>query len=104
MSVSSFLRILRWFLVPAAAFVICPPEAFAQEQGRLQGRVFIEGTRDPVEGAVVRLDPPMYQANGFDLETMAKTVETVTDSGGPLCVYLFAEWSLGDDHLGGRLL
>ena len=82
MSVSSFLRILRWFLVPAAAFVICPPEAFAQEQGRLQGRVFIEGTRDPVEGAVVRLDPPMYQANGFDLETMAKTVETVTDSGG----------------------
>ncbi len=82
MSVSSFLRILRWLLVPSAAFSIGAPEGFAQESGRLQGRVFIEGTRDPVEGAVVRLDPPMYQADGFSLETMAKTVETVTDSGG----------------------
>ncbi len=82
MSVSSFLRILRWFLVPSAAFVLCVPEAFGQDSGRMQGQVFVEGTRDPVEGALVHLDPPEYQPDGVTPETLATAVETETDGNG----------------------
>ena len=82
MRVSRFLRILRWFLVPFAAFVICAPEAFAQDSvGRFQGRVFLEGTREGVAGATVRAEPPRFQPNG-DPETIAVPVETVTDDNG----------------------
>ena len=82
MSVSSFLRILRWFLVPSAAFVLCAPEAFAQDSGRLQGQVYVEGTRDPVAGALVHMEPPEFQPDGVRRETLATPVETETDGNG----------------------
>lgn len=76
------LRVLSLFVVPVAVFSICAPEAFAQDSGRLQGRVFIEGTRDPVAGALVYMDPPEYQPDGVTKETLAMPVETLTDDGG----------------------
>jgi len=78
----SISRLFRLFLVPAAVFVLCAPEAFAQDSGRLQGRVFVEGSRDPVEGAVVHLEPPIMQPDGFTRETLARPVETETDADG----------------------
>jgi tetratricopeptide (TPR) repeat protein len=78
MSVS---RLLRCVMVPLAVFSIGVPEAFAQERGVIQGRVFLEGTRDPVEGAMVTADPPRFQPDGT-LETLAVTVETDSDDDG----------------------
>ena len=77
-----FLRLLKLFVVPVAVFVACTSEAFAQDSGRLQGRVFIEGTRDPVAGALVHLEPPEYQPDGVTKETLATPVETLTDDDG----------------------
>ena len=66
----------------AAVLLIGPPEGLAQqEEGRIQGRVFIEGTRDPVVGAFVRADPPLFSPNG-DRLTLAEPLETVTDDDG----------------------
>ena len=78
MSVSCLLRCV---LPAAAVFSLGAPEGFAQEEGRMQGRVFLEGTREPVAGAVVRADPPMFRPDGTR-EDMAKPVETVTDDTG----------------------
>jgi TolA-binding protein len=77
----SFFRLFRCVLVPLTIFSIGVPEAFAQERGVIQGRVFLEGTRDPVEGAVVTADPPRFQPDGT-LETLAVTVETDSDDDG----------------------
>ena len=75
----------RRFLVGACAAAILllgPPAGLAQqEEGRIQGRVFIEGTRDPVVGAFVRADPPLFSPNGDRLQ-LAEPMETVTDDGG----------------------
>ena len=66
----------------AAILLLGPPEGLAQnEEGRIQGRVFIEGTRDPVVGAFVRADPPLFSPNGDRLQ-MAEPMETVTDDDG----------------------
>ena len=66
----------------AAILLLGPPEGLAQnEEGRIQGRVFIEGTRDPVVGAFVRADPPLFSPNGDRLQ-MAAALETVTDDDG----------------------
>ena len=66
----------------AAILLLGPPEGLAQnEEGRIQGRVFIEGTRDPVVGAFVRADPPLFSPNGDRLQ-MAEPLETVTDDDG----------------------
>jgi len=76
------MSVSRLFLVPAAVFVLCAPEAFAQDSGRLQGRVFVEGGRDPVVGAVVRMDPPEFQPDGVTRETLAVAVDTESDDKG----------------------
>ena len=56
----------------AAILLLGPPEGLAQqEEGRIQGRVFIEGTRDPVVGAFVRADPPLFSPNGDRLQMAA---------------------------------
>ncbi len=69
-------------LSAAAILLLGPPEGLAQnEEGRIQGRVFIEGTRDPVVGAFVRADPPLFSPNGDRLQ-MAAALETVTDDDG----------------------
>ena len=50
-------RLLGLVSVAAVIFsMIAAPEVFAQAQtsGRIQGRVFADGTREPVVGAVVR--------------------------------------------------
>ena len=66
----------------AAILLLGPPEGLGQnEEGRIQGRVFIEGTRDPVVGAFVRADPPLFSPNGDRLQ-MAEPLETVTDDDG----------------------
>ena len=66
----------------AAVLLVGPPEGLAQqEEGRIQGRVFIEGTRDPVVGAFVRADPPLFSPNGDRLQ-LAEPLETVTDDDG----------------------
>ena len=65
----------------AAILLLGPPEGLAQEEGRIQGRVFIEGTRDPVVGAFVRADPPLFSPNG-DRLTLAEPLETATDGDG----------------------
>lgn len=77
-----FLRLLRVFLVFVAVLSICAPEAFAQDSGRLQGRVFVEGTRDPVAGAAVHMEPPEFQPDGVTRETLATPVDTTTDDNG----------------------
>ncbi len=76
------MSVSRLFLVPAAVFVLCAPEAFAQDSGRLQGRVFVEGSRDPVVGAAVHMDPPEFQPDGVTEETLATPVDTTTDGSG----------------------
>lgn len=78
MSVS---RGCRCLLAAAVAFLLVPPPGFAQEEGRIQGRVYIEGTRDPVVGALVRADPPLFGPDGSPLTT-AEPLETVTDDNG----------------------
>ncbi len=66
----------------AAILLVGPPEGLAQqEEGRIQGRVFIEGTRDPVVGAFVRADPPLFSPNGDRLQ-LAEPLETLTDDDG----------------------
>ena len=65
----------------AAILLLGPPEGLAQEEGRIQGRVFIEGTRDPVAGAFVRADPPLFGLDGDRLQ-QAEPMETVTDGNG----------------------
>jgi len=74
-------RLFGCVLVPAAVFSIGVPEGFAQDRGVIQGRVFLEGTRDPVEGAVVKAVPPRFQPDGT-LESLAEPVETVSDDDG----------------------
>ena len=79
------MTVSRWFrclLLAAAVLLLGAPEGFAQgDTGRIQGRVFIEGTRDPVEDALVRADPPRFAPNG-DRESLAEPMETLTDGGG----------------------
>ena len=58
------------------------PRGLAQEEGRIQGRVFIEGTRDPCRrrpssGPI----PPLFSPDG-DRLTLAQALETVTDDDG----------------------
>ena len=65
----------------AAVFLAGPPEGAAQDVGRIQGRVFIEGTRDPVIGAAVRADPPLFSPDGDRLQ-LVEALETVTDDDG----------------------
>ena len=74
----------RFLLGPSVAAILLlgSPEGLAQnEEGRIQGRVFIEGTRDPVVGAFVRADPPLFSPNGDRLQVTAP-METVTDDDG----------------------
>jgi len=77
----SLSRLLRCVLVPAAVFLIGVQEGFAQDRGVIQGRVFLEGTRDPVAGAVVAAVPPRFQPDGT-VESLATPVETVSDDDG----------------------
>ncbi len=79
----SFSRLVRWVSVAAVVFSIGAPEVFAQAQasGRIQGRVFIEGTREPVGGAVVRAVLPPLEG-----DAPAQPVETVTDDSGRFSV------------------
>ena len=76
-------RLFRSTLLLAVAVpVLGAPESFAQgDTGSIQGRVFIEGTRDPVEGAYVRADPPRFGPDG-SVESLAEPMETVTDADG----------------------
>ena len=75
-------RRFRHGVSAAAILLLGPPEGLAQnEEGRIQGRVFIEGTRDPVVGAFVRADPPLFSPTGDRLQ-MAEPLETVTDDDG----------------------
>jgi tetratricopeptide (TPR) repeat protein len=69
-------------LVPAALLSIGVHEGVAQESGVIQGWVFLEGTREPVEDAVVSAAPPTYQPDGVTPETLARPVETVADDSG----------------------
>ena len=78
MSVS---RRRRCLLAATALLLLVPPPGFAQEEGRIQGRVYIEGTRDPVVGALVRADPPLFGPDGSRLQ-LAEPLETVTDDSG----------------------
>lgn len=68
-------------LCTVAVLLAGPPAAFAQETGRIQGRVFIEGTREPVVGAFVRADPPQFGPAGDRLQ-FAEAMETATDDDG----------------------
>ena len=86
----------------AAILLLGPPQAFAQEEGRIQGRVFIEGTREPVAGAFVRADPPLFGPDG-DRLTLAEPLETATDDGGPLRADVDAERHLEHDGRGRGL-
>ena len=77
----NFSRLLGRVSVAAVIFsMIAAPEVFAQAQapGRIQGRVFADGTREPVAGAVVRAVFPVAQGEGTPVEP----VETVTDDNG----------------------
>ena len=80
MTVSRLFRCTLLFT--GASLVLGAPEGFAQgDTGSIQGRVFIEGTRDPVEGALVRADPPRFGPDG-SVESLAEPMETVTDADG----------------------
>ena len=74
-------RLFRCVLAAAAVFSFGAPQGFAQDTGSIQGRVFIEGTRNPVEGALVRADPPRFGPDGTE-ESLAVPMESVTDGGG----------------------
>lgn len=71
----SFSRLFDCISVAAVVFSIGAPEVFAQEAGRLRGRVLLEGTDEPVVGAVVRALPD-------GLDSLARPEETVTDNNG----------------------
>ena len=73
----------RFIPILCAAAVVLggPPPGLAQDVGRIQGRVFIEGTREPVAGAHVRADPPLFGPDGDRLQS-AEALETVTDDDG----------------------
>lgn len=77
------LHFCRLLVAAFAAAVLLPgaPEVSAQEEGRIQGRVFLEGTREPVAGAGVRAEPPPLGPDGRRL-LMAEPLETVTDDDG----------------------
>ncbi len=78
----SLSRLFRCALVPAAIFSLGAAQVLAQgETGTIQGRVFLEGTRDPVVGALVRAMPPLFRPDG-DRENRAVPVEGVTDKNG----------------------
>jgi outer membrane protein assembly factor BamD (BamD/ComL family) len=74
-------RSIARVLLPSAVLLAGAPPGFAQEQGSIQGRVFLEGTRNPVAGAVVRAEPPRFAPDGTR-ETLARPLETVTDANG----------------------
>ena len=79
MSVS---RLLCRVLPVAAVVSLGAPQAFAQgDTGSMQGRVFLEGTREPVAGVAVRAVPPRRAPDGSPV-TLAEPVETVTDGNG----------------------
>ena len=79
MSVS---RLIYRVLPVAAVVSLGAPEAFAQgDTGSMQGRVFLEGTREPVAGVVVRAVPPRIAPDGSPV-TLAVPIETVTDGNG----------------------
>ncbi len=78
---SPFPRPLLHLVCAAALLPLGAQEAFAQEEGRIQGRVFIDGTREPVAGALVRADPPIFGPDGSRLQ-LAEPLETVTDRNG----------------------
>lgn len=78
------MPVIRRFLptlCAAAVLSLGPLPGFAQDVGRIQGRVFIEGTREPVAGAHVRADPPLFGPDGDRLQS-AEALETVTDADG----------------------
>ncbi len=80
----NFSRLLGRVSVAAVIFsMISAPEVFAQAQtsGRIQGRVFADGTREPVGGAVVRAVLP-----GAPGEKSVEPVETVTDDSGRFAI------------------
>ena len=59
----SIFRLLHCALPVAAVVSLGAPETFAQgDTGSIQGRVFLEGTREPVAGVVVRAVPPRIPA------------------------------------------
>lgn len=78
------MPVIRRFLptlCAAAVLSLGPLPGFAQDVGRIQGRVFIEGTREPVAGAHVRADPPLFGPDGDRLQS-AEALETITDADG----------------------
>ena len=78
----SLSGLFRCALVPAAIFSLGAPQVLAQgETATIQGRVFLEGTRDPLVGALVRAVPPLFRPDG-DRENMAVPIEGVTDKNG----------------------
>ncbi len=77
----SWSRLFRWLLVPTAFFSLGAPQVLAQDKGTIQGRVFLEGTREPIAGATLRAEPPLFQPDG-SVESLAEPVETVTDDSG----------------------
>ena len=80
----NFSRLLGRVSVAAVIFsMISAPEVFAQAQtsGRIQGRVFADGTREHVGGAVVRAVLP-----GAPGEKSVEPVETVTDDSGRFAI------------------
>ena len=83
--VMNLSRLFRRVSVAAAILsMIGAPEVFAQAlaTGRIQGRVFTDGTRDPVGGALVRAVLPPGQQRGRP----AEPVETVTDDNGRFAI------------------
>ena len=99
----SLSRLLRCVLVPAAVFLIGVQEGFAQDRGVIQGRVFLEGTRDPVAGAVVAAVPPRFQPDGT-VESLATPVETVSDDDGRFTINWIRSgiWNVTTSCLSGR--
>ncbi len=78
----SIFRLLHCALPVAAVVSLGAPETFAQgDTGSMQGRVFLEGTREPVAGVVVRAVPPRFRPDG-NPESLSEPLETVTDANG----------------------
>ena len=73
-------RLFRYALASVALVLLGAPEGFAQDRGVIEGWVFLEGTREPVPGAVVRADPPEFQPDGT-VESLAVPVDSDVDEG-----------------------
>ena len=77
MNLSNLVRLATATII---IFLTSSPSAFTQiqELGRIQGRVLIEGTREPIDGAIVQAIFSPLESK----EVSAEPVEVITDSNG----------------------